>query len=342
MQFSERWLRTLTDPPLDTAALCDAFTMAGLEVEQAVPAAPPFDGVVVGRIERVEPHPDADRLRVCTVDAGEPASLTIVCGAPNAVAGMKAPCARVGAMLPGGLAIRKTAVRGVESQGMLCSAKELGISDDASGLLALPDDAEVGADLRDALTLDDTIIELKVTPNRADCLSLVGLAREVSAATAAPLSLPEIAPRAGDEQVRTGGAGRGPGRMPALRVARDRRHRPQGAHARVDGRAPRAKRHPLDLGRRRHHQLRDARAGTAASRLRRCAARWHRRRPLRARRRNAHAPEWPGARARARSPPRLRREEAARARRHHGRRALRHRRRDDAPSSSKARSGARR
>jgi len=194
MQFSERWLRTLTDPPLDTAALCDAFTMAGLEVEQAAPAAPPFEGVVVGRIGRVEPHPDADRLRVCTVDAGEPTSLTIVCGAPNAVAGMKAPCARVGAMLPGGLAIRKTAVRGVESQGMLCSAKELGISDDASGLLALPDDAAVGADLRDALALDDTIIDLKVTPNRADCLSLVGLAREVSAATAAPLSLPEIAP----------------------------------------------------------------------------------------------------------------------------------------------------
>jgi len=193
MQFSERWLRTLTNPPLDTAALCDAFTMAGLEVERAVPAAPPFEGVVVGRIERVEPHPNADRLRICTVDVGESAPLAIVCGAPNAAAGMKAPCARVGAVLPGGLAIRKAAVRGVESNGMLCSAKELGISDDASGLLALRADAAVGTNLRSALALDDTIIELKVTPNRADCLSLVGLAREVSAATAAPLALPEIA-----------------------------------------------------------------------------------------------------------------------------------------------------
>ena len=194
MQFSERWLRTLTDPPLDTAALCDALTMAGLEVEGAVPAAPPFEAVVVGRIERVEPHPNADRLRVCTVDVGDPAPLTIVCGAPNAAAGMKAPCARVGAVLPGGVTIRKAAVRGVESQGMLCSAKELGISEDASGLHALPADAAVGADLREALALDDTIITLKVTPNRADCLSLVGLARDVSAATAAPLSPPEITP----------------------------------------------------------------------------------------------------------------------------------------------------
>ena len=193
MQFSERWLRTLTDPPLDTAGLCDALTMAGLEVEGTAPAAPPFAGVVVGRIDRVEPHPNADRLRVCTVDVGEPAPLTIVCGAPNAAAGMKAPCARVGAALPGGLAIRQAAVRGVESHGMLCSAKELGISDDASGLLALPEDAPIGANLRHALALDDTIITLKITPNRADCLSLVGLARDVAAATAAPLALPEIA-----------------------------------------------------------------------------------------------------------------------------------------------------
>ena len=129
---------------------------------------------------------------MCTVDAGGPSPLSVVCGAPNAAAGMKAPLARVGAVLPGDLTIRKTAVRGIESAGMLCSAKELGLSDDAAGLLALPADAAVGADLRAALALDDALIELKVTPNRADCLSMVGLARDIAAATGSPLALPEI------------------------------------------------------------------------------------------------------------------------------------------------------
>ena len=190
MRFSERWLRTLVDPQLDTAGLCDRLTMAGLEVEEAEPAAPPFSGVVVGRIQAVAPHPNADRLRVCTVDAGTASPLTIVCGAPNAAAGMNVPCAQVGAVLPGGVKITLAAVRGVESQGMLCSAKELGIDDDASGLLALAADAPVGANLRDALALDDALITLKLTPNRADCLSLVGIAREVAAVTGAPLALP--------------------------------------------------------------------------------------------------------------------------------------------------------
>src|SRR6266516_653148 len=153
MQFSERWLRTLTDPPLDTAGLCDLLTMAGLEVESVVPAAPPFTGVVVGRIEKMAAHPDADRLRVCPVDTGGGVALQIVCGAPNAAAGMKVPLAQVGAVLPGDVAIRKTTVRGVESSGMLCSAKELGISDDAAGLLALAADATLGANLRSALAL---------------------------------------------------------------------------------------------------------------------------------------------------------------------------------------------
>lgn len=192
MKFSERWLRTLVDPALDTAGLCDALTMAGLEVEEAVAAAPPFSGVVVAKIEAVDPHPNADRLRICTVDAGTGSLLPIVCGAPNAAAGMKVPCAMIGAELPGGFAIRKASVRGVDSYGMLCSAQELGIDDDASGLLALPADAQVGADLRDALALDDTLITLKLTPNRADCLSLVGIARDVAAATGAKLTLPAI------------------------------------------------------------------------------------------------------------------------------------------------------
>jgi phenylalanyl-tRNA synthetase beta chain len=194
MKFSERWLRTMVDPPLDSAGLCERLTMAGLEVEEAVPAAPAFTGVVVARIEKVEPHPNADRLRVCTVDAGTHAPLTIVCGAPNAAAGMKAPCALAGAALPGGLAIRTSTVRGVESQGMLCSAKELGIADDASGLLVLPEDAPVGASLREALALDDALITLKLTPNRADCLSLLGIARDVAAVTGAALRPPPCAP----------------------------------------------------------------------------------------------------------------------------------------------------
>src|SRR5512144_441849 len=123
MRFSENWLRTLVDPPIGTAMLCERLTMAGLEVEETRPAAPPFSGVVVGRIEAVSPHPSADRLRVCTVDVGADRPLSIVCGAPNATAGMLAPCATVGATLPGGTVIREASVRGVESQGMLCSAR---------------------------------------------------------------------------------------------------------------------------------------------------------------------------------------------------------------------------
>jgi phenylalanyl-tRNA synthetase beta chain len=194
MKFSERWLRTFVDPPLDTAGLCERLTMTGLEVEDAVAAAPAFSGVVVARIESVAPHPSADRLRVCTVDAGAETSLSIVCGAPNAATGMKVPCALVDAQLPGDLAIKQTTVRGVTSQGMLCSAKELGIDDDASGLLELPADAEPGANVRDLLALDDTLITLKLTPNRADCLSLVGIAREVAPLPIRALTLPAIAP----------------------------------------------------------------------------------------------------------------------------------------------------
>ncbi|HKU85171.1 MAG TPA: phenylalanine--tRNA ligase subunit beta [Casimicrobiaceae bacterium] len=190
MKFSERWLRTLVDPPIDTATLCDRLTMAGFEVEEVAPVAPPFTGVVVATITAIDQHPDADRLRVCTVDAGTGTPLTIVCGAPNAAAGMRVACAMEGAMLPGGQAIRRTTMRGVESQGMLCSARELGLSDDAAGLVALPAVAVPGQDVREALTLDDAQITIKLTPNRPDCLSIVGVAREVSAITNTPLALP--------------------------------------------------------------------------------------------------------------------------------------------------------
>ena len=193
MRVSESWLRTFVDPPIGTAELAERLTMAGLEVESREAAAPPFGGVVVGRILAVAAHPSADRLRVCTVDAGV-APLAIVCGAPNAAVGMTVPCALEGATLPGGLAIERTTVRGVESQGMLCSAKELGLSDDAGGLLALDDALEPGTDLRRALALDDTVLTLKLTPNRADCLSMLGVARDVAAVTGATLAVPDTSP----------------------------------------------------------------------------------------------------------------------------------------------------
>lgn len=194
MKFSEQWLRTMCDPPLTSDALGESLTMAGLEVETAEPAAPAFTDVVVGRITAVAAHPNADRLRLCTVDVGTPTPLAIVCGAPNAAAGLTVPCALEGATLPGGVTIRRATVRGAESRGMLCSAKELGIDDDASGLLVLAGTHAPGTPLRAALALDDTLVTLKITPNRADCLSIAGLAQEVAAITGAPLALPAIAP----------------------------------------------------------------------------------------------------------------------------------------------------
>lgn len=191
MQFSEAWLRSLVNPALDTAQLAHALTMAGLEVEALTPAAPPFNNVVVAEILSAEKHPDADRLRVCQVDVGEAAPVTIVCGAANAAAGLKVPCARPGAVLPG-VEIKVARVRGVESFGMLCSTRELGLEGAAEGLMVLPADAPVGEDFRGWLNLDDTLVTLKLTPNRADCLSLAGLAREIGAITGAEVRLPQV------------------------------------------------------------------------------------------------------------------------------------------------------
>ncbi len=192
MQFPESWLREFCNPPLSTQQLADALTMAGLEVEDTASAAPPFTGVVVGEIKECAQHPDADRLRVCQVDAGTGTLLNIVCGAPNARVGIRIPVATVGALLPPGadgkpFAIKLGKLRGVESQGMLCSAKELGIDEDASGLLELALDAPIGTNLRGHLRLDDTLFTLKLTPNLGHCLSVFGVAREVSAITGAPL-----------------------------------------------------------------------------------------------------------------------------------------------------------
>ena len=195
MRISEQWLRTFVDPPIDTAGLADRLTMSGLEVEGIGAAAPPFSGVVVARILAVAPHPNADRLRVCKVDVGQLPLLDIVCGAPNARVGIRVPCALVGAELPPGedgkpFVIKVGKLRGLESQGMLCSARELKLSADHGGLLELPLDAPLGQNIREFLKLDDTLLTLKLTPNLAHCLSVYGVARELAALTGAPLKTP--------------------------------------------------------------------------------------------------------------------------------------------------------
>ena len=199
MQFSESWLRTFCNPSISTAELAETLTMAGLEVEELKPVAPPFTKIVVGEIKEAEQHPNADRLRVCKVDVGQPELLNIVCGAPNARVGIRIPCALVGAELPPGedgkpFLIKVGKLRGVESQGMLCSARELKLSEDHGGLLELPLDAPLGQDIRQYLDLDDTLFTLKLTPNLAHCLSIYGVAREVAALTGAPLITAPIAP----------------------------------------------------------------------------------------------------------------------------------------------------
>jgi phenylalanyl-tRNA synthetase beta chain len=187
VKIPEQWLRQFCDPPIDTRELAERLTMGGLEVESVEAVAPAFSGVVVARVLEVAPHPNADRLRLCRVDTGSGEPAQIVCGAPNVAAGQRVPCALPGAALPGGVSISATTVRGAASAGMLCSARELGLSDDHAGLLVLPPDAPVGEPLRRALSLDEQCLEVKLTPNRGDCLSVFGVAREVAALTASPL-----------------------------------------------------------------------------------------------------------------------------------------------------------
>lgn len=187
MRVPEGWLRQFCDPPMGTEALADRLTMGGLEVEAIEAVAPPFSGVVVASVLSVEPHPKADRLKLCRVDTGRGEPVQIVCGAPNVESGLRVPCALPGAALPGGTSIAVTAVRGVTSHGMLCSARELGLSEDHGGLMVLAPDAPVGADLREALQLDERCLEIKLTPNRGDCLSVFGVAREAAALTGSPL-----------------------------------------------------------------------------------------------------------------------------------------------------------
>ena len=194
MQFTESWLKSLVNTPLNTQELGDKLTMAGLEVEELEPLAPEFSGVVVGLVVKKDKHPDADRLSVCQVQVAEGDVRQIVCGAPNVAEGLKVPCALPGAELPGGFKIKPTKMRGVESGGMLCSGKELGVPSVVDGLHILNNEFPVGGNVRELLGLNEMKFTLKMTPNRADCLSVWGVAREVAALTGATLNAPSFAP----------------------------------------------------------------------------------------------------------------------------------------------------
>lgn len=179
MKVSEQWLREWVNPAATMEELAEQLTMAGLEVDSITDAAPAFDGIVVGRVLKVEAHPNADKLRICEVDTGQEAPLRIVCGASNVRESLHIPVAMIGATLPGNFRIKKSKLRGEESHGMLCSATELGLAESSDGLLELPADAPVGCDIREYLSLDDRITEIDLTPNRGDCLSIAGIAREL-------------------------------------------------------------------------------------------------------------------------------------------------------------------
>ena len=194
MKFSELWLREWVNTTLDSDALSNQITMAGLEVDGVDPVSGAFTGVVVGEVVECGQHPNADKLRVTKVNVGGDRLLDIVCGAPNCRQGLKVAVATVGAVLPGDFKIKAAKLRGEPSEGMLCSFSELGISDDHSGIIELPQDAPVGTDIREYLKLDDNTIEISVTPNRADCLGIIGVARDVAVLNQTELNEPEIAP----------------------------------------------------------------------------------------------------------------------------------------------------
>ncbi|MBJ3815578.1 phenylalanine--tRNA ligase subunit beta [Shimwellia pseudoproteus] len=194
MKFSELWLREWVNPAIDSDALCSQITMAGLEVDGTEAVAGTFNGVVVGEVVECAQHPNADKLRVTKVNVGGERLLDIVCGAPNCRQGLRVAVATIGAVLPGDFKIKAAKLRGEPSEGMLCSNSELGISDDHNGIIELPADAPIGTDLRDYLKLDDTAIEVSITPNRADCLSIIGVARDVAVLNKMALNEPEITP----------------------------------------------------------------------------------------------------------------------------------------------------
>ena len=194
MKFSELWLREWVNPAISSEALSDQITMAGLEVDGVEPVAGAFHGVVVGEVVECGQHPNADKLRVTKVNVGGDRLLDIVCGAPNCRQGLRVAVATVGAVLPGDFKIKAAKLRGEPSEGMLCSFSELGISEDHDGIIELPADAPVGTDIREFLKLDDSIIEISVTPNRADCLGIIGVARDVAVFYQMPVTEPDMSP----------------------------------------------------------------------------------------------------------------------------------------------------
>ncbi|MCW8891320.1 MAG: phenylalanine--tRNA ligase subunit beta, partial [Sedimenticola sp.] len=200
MKFSEAWLREWVNPSVNTTELADQLSMAGLEVDSVEPVAGEFTGVVVGEVMTREQHPDADKLSLCTVNTGAAELLQIVCGAPNVAAGLKVPVAVIGAVLPGNFKIKRAKLRGVESQGMICSASELGLAASSDGILPLPDDAPVGTDFRDYLSLNDQSIDVDLTPDRGDCLGLAGIAREVGVINRSPVTPPVMVPVPAENQ----------------------------------------------------------------------------------------------------------------------------------------------
>ena len=179
MNISTRWLREWVNPDVSDLELSEKLTMAGLEVDQIAPVAPPFEGLVVGHVVACGKHPNADKLSLCEVDVGTGENLQIICGAPNVRQDLKVAVATVGSVLPNGLKIKRAKLRGVESNGMLCSESEIGISEAHDGIIELDSKAKIGDDVRSVLDLDDQIIELDITPNRGDCFSVLGVAREV-------------------------------------------------------------------------------------------------------------------------------------------------------------------
>ena len=194
MKFSEQWVREWVNPAISTAELCEQITMLGLEVDGVEKVAGDFSGVVVGEVVECASHPDADKLRVTKVNVGGERLLDIVCGAPNCRQGLKVACAIDGALLPGNFKIKKTKLRGQPSEGMLCSFNELGISDGDAGIIELPQDAPIGKNLREYLHLEDKSIEISLTPNRADCLSIAGVAREIAAMNKLAINRPHFTP----------------------------------------------------------------------------------------------------------------------------------------------------
>lgn len=194
MKLSEHWLREWVNPDINCQALCHQLTMAGLEVDSCHPVAGEFSGVIIGKIIEAEQHPNADKLRVCQIEVGDGLPLQIICGAPNARQGILVCVAQIGAVLPGDFKIKKAKLRGVESQGMLCSEAELGLAEEADGIMELPQDAPIGQDIRQYLQLDDQAIEIDLTANRGDCFSLRGVSREVGVINRLPVNTPEIKP----------------------------------------------------------------------------------------------------------------------------------------------------